>query len=287
MYVRFGFALPMLRHRIDPTELPRLAVDAEKAGFDSVWAADHVAVPEANAEAYGDVIEQLVTLTYIAAKTENLKVGTSVLIVPQRNPLVIAKQAAALDILSGGRLILGVGAGWIEGEFELLGADFAHRGKILDESIRLMRAMWREPLVNFSGDFFDVNGAVSSPKPAQPIPIWIGGNSDAAVRRAARLGDGWHPITIPPGGREAWEGDDREDGQESDHLDEVDRQHHHGGHQRLSWIGPERDKATGPATVGRVRGGGRNISSCESGADDIGAVSRDVATFAKEILPSF
>jgi alkanesulfonate monooxygenase SsuD/methylene tetrahydromethanopterin reductase-like flavin-dependent oxidoreductase (luciferase family) len=123
--MRFGFVLPMLRHRIDPTGLPRLAVVAEEKGFDSVWTADHIAVPQANSETYGDVLEQLVTLTYVAAKTERLKVGTSVLIVPQRNPLIVAKQAAALQILSGGRLILGVGAGWVEGEFKILGADFA------------------------------------------------------------------------------------------------------------------------------------------------------------------
>jgi probable F420-dependent oxidoreductase len=283
--MRFGFVLPMLRHRIHPTELPRLAVAAEENGFDSVWTADHIVVPQADSETYGDVIEQLVTLAFIAAKTEKLKVGTSVLVVPQRNPMIVAKQAAALDILSGGRLILGVGAGWVEGEFGILGADFAHRGAILDESIQLMRAMWTDPLVNFSGRFFSVKDGVSFPKPQRPIPIWIGGNSDAAVRRAARMGDGWHPISVPV-----------ERVKEGRHIIEKEGRKVTISTRSMVSITNEGSKlqpglsGTSPQVVQQIEDyqrAGVEYFLLQSGGEDVSAVTRDLTVFAKDILQSF
>jgi probable F420-dependent oxidoreductase len=283
--MRFGFVLPMLRHRIEPTELPGLALVAEEKGFDSVWTADHIVVPAANSETYGDVIEQLVTLAYIAAKTEKVKVGTSILVVPQRNPLLVAKQAAALDILSGGRLILGVGAGWVEGEFGILGADFKHRGRILDEAIPLMRAMWTEPLVNFSGKFFNVKDGVSFPKPKLPIPIWVGGNSDAAIRRAARIGDGWHSINIPPSqveeGRKVLERTGRKVTISTRSMVSITTE---GTKQQPGLSG------TGPEVVKKIEEyerAGVEYFLLQSGADDAGAVTRDIAAFARDILGTF
>jgi probable F420-dependent oxidoreductase len=282
--MRFGFVLPMLRHRIDPSELPGLALSAEENGFDSVWTADHIAVPQANSETYGDVIEQVVTLTYIAAKTEKLKVGASVLVVPQRNPLLVAKQAAALDVLSGERLILGVGAGWVEGEFRILGADFAHRGKILDESIQLMRAMWSEPVVNFSGKFFRVNDAVSFPKPKGPIPIWIGGNSDAAIGRAARIGDGWHPISVSPArireGRDMIEKEGRKVTISTRSMVSITD-----GTKQVPGL-----SGTGQEVVRQLEEYEKAGVECyllQSGGDDVAAVANDISGFARDILSSF
>ncbi|HKT21593.1 MAG TPA: TIGR03619 family F420-dependent LLM class oxidoreductase, partial [Nitrososphaerales archaeon] len=167
----------------------------EEVGFDSVWATDHVVMPTELREPYGQLVEPLVTLSFIASKCERLKVGTSILILPQRNPIVVAKQATALDVLSKGRLILGLGAGWAEREFGFLNADFGNRGRVMDESIELIRKLWREDVVDFEGRFFQVKGALFLPKPVNgDIPIWVGGNRPPSIRRVMRSGDGWHPV---------------------------------------------------------------------------------------------
>jgi probable F420-dependent oxidoreductase len=283
--MRFGLVLPMLRHLIRPAELVPLALRAEELGFDSVWTADHIAVPEANSETYGDVIEQLVTLTFIAAKTNKLKVGTSVLVLPQRNPLLVAKQAAALDVLSGGRLVLGVGAGWVEGEFEILGADFARRGSVMDESIRLMRALWRDPVVNFSGRFFKVEGAVSYPKPTAPIPIWVGGNSDAAVRRAARLGDGWHPIGVNPERVKEGKGTLEKSGRAITICVRSMVSIVEGGASAQSGVSGTRAHVV--SRLEEFREAGTDLYLLQSGAESAELVAQDFALFEKEILRSF
>ncbi len=137
----------------------------------------------------------LATLSFIAARTERLKLGTSCIVMPQRNPVLVAKQAATLDMFSKGRVILGLGAGWAEKEFEFLDADFARRGEVFDESIRLMKALWRDDVIDFEGKFFNIKNALFLPKPAsKSIPVWIGGNGSTSLRRAAKLGDGWHPV---------------------------------------------------------------------------------------------
>lgn len=282
--MRFALVLPMLRHIISPKALPSFALRAEELGFDSVWTADHIAVPKQSSETYGDVVEQLVTLTYLAAKTTTLKVGTSVLVLPQRNPLLVAKQAAALDIMSGGRLTLGVGAGWVEGEFEILGADFHHRGAILDEEIKLMRAVWTDPVVNFSGKYFTVSDAVSFPKPERAIPIWVGGNSDAAVRRAARLGDAWHPISVPP----------------SRIREGVEMMAESGrkvpvAHRSMVKIteGAQVDQGLSgtPSQIvkqlGDYREAGVDLYMLQSGAESSDAILGDISAFAGEFLHSF
>lgn len=148
-------------------------------------------------EPYGQLLEPLITLAYIASGTDRLKVGTSCIVLAQRNPILVAKQAAALDVFSGGRVILGFGAGWAKREFGFLNADFARRGRLMDEGIKLMKALWRDGVVNFNGEFFRVKDALFLPKPVKKdIPVWIGGNGSAAIRRAIRLGDGWHPVGI-------------------------------------------------------------------------------------------
>ena len=167
----------------------------EEVGFDSVWATDHIIMPTELKEPYGQLLEPFTTLAFIASKTEKLKVGTSCVVLPQRNPILVAKQAATLDAFSNGRVVLGLGAGWVEKEFGYLNADFRNRGKVMDESIRLMKALWKDDVVRFSGEFFRVEGALFLPKPVRrDIPVWIGGNGGLAVRRAVAVGDGWHPV---------------------------------------------------------------------------------------------
>jgi probable F420-dependent oxidoreductase len=176
---------------------------AEELGFDSIWSTDHIIVPRENIEPYGNLVEALVSLSYVAAKTEHVKLGTSIIVLTQRNPILVAKQAAALDVLSNGRLILGVGAGWLKAEFDFLGENFRDRGRRFDESLRLMRTIWTEDVINFSGEFYKLKNAVSLPRPKKPIPVLIAGRSKAAVRRAATLGDGWHPVGVTPAQLEA------------------------------------------------------------------------------------
>jgi len=193
--VRFGYILPNYGDKISAQQLVELSKTCEEVGFDSVWATDHVIMPIELREPYGVLLEPLITLASIASATERLRVGTSCIVLPQRNPILLAKQAAALDVFSKGRVIMGLGAGWAESEFRFLNADFARRGKLMDESIRLMKSLWRDEVVNFDGEFFHVKDALFFPKPVnRDIPVWIGGNGPLAVRRTIRAGDGWHPV---------------------------------------------------------------------------------------------
>jgi len=195
--LKFGYILPNYGDKISPQELVEISAVCEEAGFNSVWATDHVIMPVELKEPYGQLLEPLVTLAYIASTSQKLRLGTSCIVLPQRNPILVAKQAAALDVFSGGRVILGFGAGWAEKEFGYLNADFARRGKVFDESIRVMKALWRDEVVNFDGSFFHVKDALFLPKPVgRDIPVWIGGNGPPAVRRALMVGDGWHPVGL-------------------------------------------------------------------------------------------
>jgi len=193
--VKFGYILPNYGDKISARQLVELSRTCEEVGFDSVWATDHIIMPTELREPYGQLLEPLITLASVASATERLRVGTSCIVLPQRNPVLLAKQAAALDVFSKGRVILGFGAGWAEPEFRFLNADFARRGKAMDESIRLMKSLWRDEVVNFDGEFFHLKDALFFPKPVnKDIPVWIGGNGPSAVRRTIRLGDGWHPV---------------------------------------------------------------------------------------------
>jgi probable F420-dependent oxidoreductase len=195
--VKFGYILPNYGDKISAEELVEISVICEEVGFDSVWATDHIVMPTELREPYSQVLEPMTTLTYIAAKTDRLKLGTSCVVLPQRNPVLLAKQASTLDVFSKGRVILGFGAGWAEKEFGFLNADFARRGKVMDESIRLMKNLWKDDLVNFDGEFFQIKDALFLPKPInRNIAVWIGGNGPTSVRRAIKLADGWHPVGL-------------------------------------------------------------------------------------------
>jgi probable F420-dependent oxidoreductase len=195
--VKFGYILPNYGNKICAHELVEISRVCEEEGFDSVWATDHVVMPTELREPYGEVLEPLTTLAYIAARTDSLKLGTSCIVLPQRNPVLVAKQAATLDAFSKGRVILGFGAGWAEKEFGFLNADFARRGRVMDESISLMKRLWKDEVVNFEGEFFNIRDALFLPKPQKSdIPVWIGGNGPSSIKRAIKLGDGWHPVGL-------------------------------------------------------------------------------------------
>lgn len=192
-----------------------LAVGAEQLGLDSAWVSDHVTIPTAIESTYPygppgsfsptqaqNFWEAFAVLAYVAGQTSRLELGTSVIVLPQRPPLLVAKQWATLDALSGGRCILGVGAGWMREEFAALGFGdlFDRRGPATDEGIRILRAAWTaETAVEHHGDVYDFAPVLMQPKPARlgGVPIWIGGHGRRSIRRAAELGDGWQPLRMP------------------------------------------------------------------------------------------
>ncbi len=190
--MKFGLVLPNFRSPANTRAgIVAAATAAEAAGFDSVWASDHVLVPQEHTS-YGNVTEALITLAFLAGITSRVKLGTSVLVLPMRNPIIAAKQFASLDYLAGGRTIAGVGVGWCEGEYDFLNADFKRRGKLMDEFVAIMRELWTAENPQHSGTY-TFSDATFTPKPVRVPPIWIGGESNAAVKRAAAIGDGWQP----------------------------------------------------------------------------------------------
>lgn len=203
--MKLGVVFPQNEIGADPGAIKAFAQAVEDLGFDHLLAYDHVV--GASAARYdrqrlkGPYREQhmfhepLVLFGYLAGLTRRIQFVTNVLVLPQRQTVLVAKQAAQVDILSGGRLRLGVGSGWNDVEYTALGTAFAGRGKRLDEQVRLLRALWTEPLVAFDGDFHQVPDAGLNPLPVQrPIPIWFGGASEPVIRRVATTGDGWMPL---------------------------------------------------------------------------------------------
>ncbi len=178
------------------------AETAERLGWEAVWATDHVLVPQAAAVEYGRTFEAIQTLAWVGARHSRLKLGTSVIVVPQRNAVLLAKELATLDVLSEGRLIVGVGVGWNETEFANLGMSgvFHRRGAYLDETIRLWRHLWSGSTEPFEGAFQGFRDFVFGPVPTQGehLPIVVGGASPAALRRAGALGDGYHATGAGP-----------------------------------------------------------------------------------------
>lgn len=195
----FGIGLPNYGKGRTWVDIRRVALAAEELGYDSVWTTDHIIVPRADIEPYGTIYESLVTLAMVAALTRRVKLGASVLVLPQRNAVLAAKQIATIDAASGGRMIVGLGVGWNETEYKNLSANFHNRGRRLDDDVALMRALWSSETPTFAGKYTQIADAMFSPMPAQrEIPLWIGGNTQPAIERAARLGDGWHATGAPP-----------------------------------------------------------------------------------------
>ncbi len=198
--MKFGLVLPSYGIAASKQGITEAAHLAEELEYDSIWSTDHVLVPNQYGRTYGHIYDALTTLSFAAAVTEEVKLGTSILVLPMRNPIVVAKQVAAIDDLSGGRTVLGIGAGWMEEEFSFLNAKFHERGRYMNEAIRALKMLWTESSPSFSGNYFRFTQAVFEPKPRQKNgpPIWIGGNSEAAIKRAAKLGDAWHPVGRTP-----------------------------------------------------------------------------------------
>jgi probable F420-dependent oxidoreductase len=199
--MNFGVWIPNCRHLATPDIIRATAVRAEQQGYDSVWVSDHVVVPHANVVNFGEtVFDPLVTLAVVAGATSRVRLGTTVLIVPYRNAVVTAKMISSLDALSGGRVTVGIGAGWVAAESAMLGVPFAERGAMTDEYLRAMQELWTSPAPSFAGKYTAFSGLVFEPKPAQKPhpPIWVGGHSRAALRRTVELGAAWHPINRPP-----------------------------------------------------------------------------------------
>jgi len=202
--MKFGFVLPNNVGIEDPFDIVSLGVHAETAGFDSLWVNHHVI----NAGYVRDRLDQrpyhdaLILLTWLASKTNQARIGTSVLVLPYLHPMVLARELATLDHLAQGRLVVGVGVGSLPDENEALGVSYKTRGAYADEFLRVLRLLWTEERASFAGEHFSFDDVVSSPKPLQqPLPMLVvGGNKRAALRRVAELGDGWHPLMLTPEG---------------------------------------------------------------------------------------
>ena len=198
--MKLSVEFPSVASREGPDAVRRLARAIEQIGYDHLDMFDHVVMgypiagrPDGPYPATMPILEALMTLAHLAAVTTRVTLGTEVLVLPQRHPTLVAKQVSTLDTLSGGRVRLGVGVGWQESEYEALGEDFRTRGARMDEAIRLLRACWGDPQVDFEGRHYRVTAMGMEPKPPQGrrLPIWIGGMSEPAWRRVGQLGDGW------------------------------------------------------------------------------------------------
>jgi probable F420-dependent oxidoreductase len=198
--MKLGIHLPHIGRKAGPDSIRRTAVHAEQLGFDDVWVSEHIIVPkDGGYPPSANFWDPVLTLTWAAAATTKVRLGTSVLVLPLRHPLPLAKELATLQNLSGGRLILGAGVGWLEAEFDALGVPFKERGRRMDEGIAMMRAVWTQDPVTFEAKWIPakIENMRAQPQPIAPIPVWIGGSSDAAIKRALRL-DGWHGSRVTP-----------------------------------------------------------------------------------------
>ena len=260
-----------------------------------MWVSDHVVTPEHLHSAIGSVFhDAFVVLAQAAAVTRRVKLGSTVIVVPYRNPIVTAKMVATLDVLSEGRVIFGVGAGGAPDEFEALGVPSTERGRRTDEYFRLMVALWTEDPTTFEGRYFSFDAVRFAPKPRQQPhpPIWVGGRSDAALRRAVAFGEAWHPTSMPLP-------DLRERTQRLGELtSEAGRQARPDVtvHQRIRLVGPDADadRRLGHGSSAQVRDDldayrelGVPVVVCNFAADDNPALWRVMETFAREIAPHF
>ena len=194
--MRVGIHLPQSGRAASPASITEAARLAESLGFADVWVSDHVAVPVDQGYPTSYLFDPLIALTWAAAATERIGLGTSVMIVPQRHPLELANSLASLDAISGGRLTVGAGIGWSAGEFAALGQSFGDRGRRMDELLDVMRACWGPDPVSFDGEHVHLEPIKVQPKPAHDIPIWLGGRADVALRRAVERGDGYHALDL-------------------------------------------------------------------------------------------
>jgi len=203
--LKFHVTHPLITHPYHPDLMTgegvvRLARAAEAAGFDGYGFTDHPAPTQAWLDAGGhDALDPFVALGFVAAATERIRLIPNIVVLPYRNPFVVAKACATLDALSGGRFTLAAGVGYLEGEYEALGVSHAERAALFDEALDVLVKVWTEDSVSFEGRGFRAEGITAHPRPASRPPIWVGGNSAAARRRVAERGDGWCPFPAPKG----------------------------------------------------------------------------------------
>src|SRR5262245_38134886 len=196
--MKFGLHSVNLHSCSHPEAAARLARAAEAAGFESLWVADHIVLPDppvAGRPMAPDMrlLDPIVSLTFLAAHTSRVLLGTGVIILPQRQAVVLAKQLASLDVLSKGRLVFGLGVGWCEPEMRASGASFPGRGRIADDYLAAMRALWTQPSPSYRGPHVSFTGVQAMPRPVQsPVPIVVGGRTPPAFRRAVTKGNGWY-----------------------------------------------------------------------------------------------
>ncbi len=194
----FGLNMPNYSSLGNRESMIAIAEKAEELGYSSLWTSDHILIPKNLPEPFGNVLETFTTLSYLAARTKTIRLATGILVLPQREPLLVAKQAATIHHLSGGRLTLGFGVGWIAQEYSYLRSDFGTRGQLADEYIQAIRVLLESAHPEYHGAHINFSDVLFSPRPADHIPLVVGGSSKAALRRAAMLGDGWYGLRLPP-----------------------------------------------------------------------------------------
>lgn len=198
MTMTFGIHLPQYGRVASGDAVTRAARHAEDLGFADVWVSDHVVHPAEQSYPSPYLLDPFATLVWAAAVTERVRLGTSVLVVPQHNAVWLANHLASVDAMSGGRLLVGAGVGWSRREYEALGQSFGDRGRRMDEILDLLRAAWTDDPTSFDGEYHHLSDIRFLPKPAARIPIWIGGGVEAAFRRAVEKGDGFHAVGLKP-----------------------------------------------------------------------------------------
>ncbi len=210
--MQFGFGLPHAGTTAHGPSIIKFAQRAEALGFESLWCGDHIVLPTAGTNQYPytadgsfpraatvGFLETLTVLAYVASVTQRIRLGSTVVILPYRNPILQAKMFASLDVLSAGRVICGVGVGWLEKEFQTLEASFKDRGAVSDEYLQIFRILWTQEHPEFHGKFYQFDGIQCLPRPLQnPLPIWVGGHSKRAIRRTITYGQAWHPTRQTP-----------------------------------------------------------------------------------------
>ena len=192
--MKYGIAIRNMGPQSTRATIRACAAAAEALGYDALFVSDHLCIPPDQTEGSGGrYLDVLTTLAYLAGATERIRLGISVLVVPYRPAVLTAKQLATIQELSGERIILGVGVGWMKPEFDALGVNKRQRGRITDETLRVIRHLFAHEAQAYSGDLVSFPAFVFSPRPARPV-IWIGGNSEKAIARVVEFGDGWHPM---------------------------------------------------------------------------------------------
>jgi probable F420-dependent oxidoreductase len=303
--MEFGCHLPIFGPAATRPGLLAFAREMERLGYESLWASDHIIIPHTIRSRYpysdtgqfplapdATFLEPLTALALVAGVTERAKLGTTVLVLPHRHPVLASKMLATLDHLSGGRIILGAGVGWMREEIELLGAPFDERGAWSDEAIRIMRACWRDERTSFHGRFFDFDDIGCFPKPVRGnIPIWMGGHSKPALKRIVALADGWHAAFPTAGGLEAGLAALREEcARQNRPFAEISVTLRAGLAIRTSPGGPERKALQGTPEeivedLRRFKALGVGHVLMEASYRDLDHMVRTFETFARDIRP--